>query len=101
MFLISPLNALLAPPEFSFRTITIPFFLMAFYYLSRIVELVYPTQGWTVFVNKYTNEVWSKSNTTHSDKAGEWKVDLGNKEPSKNSKITIWISDGKIIKIDK
>lgn len=40
------------------------------------MELVYPTQGWTVFVNKYTNEVWSKSNTTHSDKAGEWKVDL-------------------------
>ena len=101
MLLISPLNALLAPPEFSFRTITIPFFLMAFYYLSRIVELVYPTQGRTIFVNKYTNEVWSKSNTSHSDKTGEGKVGIGNKEPNKNSKITIGISNGKIIKVNK
>ena len=59
------------------------------------------SQGRTIFVNKYTNEIWSKSNTSHSDKAGEWKVGIGNKEPNKNSKITIGISNGKIIKVNK
>ena len=59
------------------------------------------SQGRTIFVNKYTNEIWSKSNTSHSDKTGEWKVGIGNKEPNKNSKITIGISNGKIIKVNK
>ena len=59
------------------------------------------SQGRTIFVNKYTNEIWSKSNTSHSDKIGEWKVGIGNKEPNKNSKITIGISNGKIIKVNK
>jgi len=40
-------------------------------------------------------------NTSHSDKTGEWKVGIGNKEPNKNSKITIGISNGKIIKVNK
>ncbi|MBD2812698.1 RHS domain-containing protein, partial [Xenorhabdus sp. Vera] len=53
------------------------------------------------YKNKNTNEIWSKSNTTHSDKAGEWKVGIGKAEPKPRHKITIGMSDGKIIKIDK
>ena len=59
------------------------------------------SQGRIIFVNKYTNDIWFKSNTSHSDKTGEWKVGIGNKEPNKNSKITIGISNGKIIKVNK
>lgn len=53
------------------------------------------------YKNKYTDEIWSKSNTSHSDKQGEWKVGIGKSEPKPRHKITIGMSDGKIIKIDK
>ncbi|HGO5855381.1 TPA: hemagglutinin repeat-containing protein, partial [Mannheimia haemolytica] len=58
------------------------------------------SKGNAVYVNKHTGEIWSKSNTRHSDKAGEWKVGLNGKEPTASKKITIGDSDGKIIKKD-
>ena len=51
--------------------------------------------------NKYTGEIWSKSNTAHSDKSGEWKVGIGKTAPTKSRKITLGMSNGQIIKIDK
>ncbi|UXN35329.1 hypothetical protein N8E86_03720 [Avibacterium paragallinarum] len=51
--------------------------------------------------NRYTGEIWEKSETQHSDKNGEWKVGIGKDTPNKTRKITIGRSDGKIIKIDK
>ncbi|WP_368300305.1 hypothetical protein [Kluyvera sichuanensis] len=53
------------------------------------------------YKNKHTDEVWSKSNTSHSDKQGEWKVGIGKAEPKPRHKITIGMSDGKVIKVDK
>lgn len=53
------------------------------------------------FKNTNTGEIWSKSNTQHSDKIGEWKVGIGKNAPSPSKKITVGMSDGKIIKIDK
>ncbi|MFG6653494.1 hypothetical protein ACG0Z5_03280 [Scandinavium sp. M-37] len=53
------------------------------------------------FKNNNTGEIWSKNNTTHSDKMGEWKVGIGKSDPSPSHKITVGMSDGKIIKIDK
>ncbi|MFZ7201536.1 hypothetical protein ACLSY2_10170, partial [Avibacterium avium] len=50
--------------------------------------------------NRYTGEIWEKSETQHSDKNGEWKVGIGKDTPNKTRKITIGRSDGKIIKID-
>ncbi|TCP92063.1 VENN motif-containing pre-toxin protein [Cricetibacter osteomyelitidis] len=52
------------------------------------------------YKNNYTDEIWEKSNTKHSDKLGEWKVGLGKNRPSKTKKITVGVSDGKIIKFD-
>ncbi len=53
------------------------------------------------YKNQNTGEIWSKSNTTHSDKLGEWKVGIGKNAPTPSKKITVGMSDGKIIKIDK
>ncbi|WP_275898202.1 RHS repeat-associated core domain-containing protein [Halomonas binhaiensis] len=53
------------------------------------------------YKNDHTGELWSKSNTAHSDKAGEWKVGIGKAEPKPRQKITVGMSDGKIIKVDK
>jgi RHS repeat-associated protein len=53
------------------------------------------------YKNNHTNEIWSKSNTSHSDKQGEWKVGIGKSAPKPRHKITIGMSDGKIIKVDK
>jgi len=53
------------------------------------------------YKNNHTNEIWSKSNTSHSDKQGEWKVGIGKSAPKPRYKITIGMSDGKIIKVDK
>ena len=54
-----------------------------------------------LYKNKYTQEIWQKSHTDHSDKLGEWKVGLGkNKPPMKTKKVTVGRSDGKILKID-
>ncbi len=53
------------------------------------------------YKNQNTGEIWSKSNTTHSDKLGEWKVGIGKNSPTPSKKITVGMSDGKIIKIDK
>ncbi|WP_231923626.1 VENN motif pre-toxin domain-containing protein [Gallibacterium genomosp. 3] len=36
--------------------------------------------------NKYTGEIWEKSETQHSDKEGEWKVGIGKNSPSKTKK---------------
>ncbi|MFZ7263227.1 hypothetical protein ACLSZR_10400, partial [Avibacterium avium] len=55
-------------------------------------------RGQTLYINKYTGEKWSISDTKHSDKNGEWKVGLNRNEPERNRKITIGRSDGKIIK---
>ncbi|MFU2090558.1 VENN motif pre-toxin domain-containing protein, partial [Avibacterium avium] len=57
-------------------------------------------RGQTLYINKYTGEKWSISDTKHSDKNGEWKVGLNRNEPERNRKITIGRSDGKIIKKD-
>ncbi|MCL2891252.1 RHS repeat-associated core domain-containing protein [Brenneria tiliae] len=53
------------------------------------------------YKNQNTGEIWSKSNTTHSDKLGEWKVGIGKNAPTPSKKITVGLSDGKIIKVDK
>lgn len=53
-----------------------------------------------IWKNKYTNELWEKSTSTHSDKNGEWKIGLNGQEPRKMKKITVGISNGKIIKYD-
>ncbi|NPE64955.1 hypothetical protein HKX68_19605, partial [Dickeya dadantii] len=58
-------------------------------------------KGGNNYKNNYTGESWSKSNTTHSDKLGEWKVGIGKSAPTPSKKITVGMSDGKIIKIDK
>ncbi|PXZ39867.1 hypothetical protein DM482_03805 [Avibacterium paragallinarum] len=58
------------------------------------------SKGNAIYVNKYTGEIWSRSNTIHSDKSGEWKVGLDGKEPTVSKKFTIGNSDGKIIKKD-
>ncbi|MGV6988169.1 hemagglutinin repeat-containing protein [Testudinibacter sp. P80/BLE/0925] len=58
------------------------------------------TKNGRQYKNNYTDEIWEKSNTQHSDKLGEWKVGLGKNSPSKTKKITVGVSDGKIIKID-
>ncbi|MFZ7142370.1 hypothetical protein ACLSY0_01255 [Avibacterium avium] len=58
------------------------------------------SKGNAIYVNKYTGEIWSRSNTIHSDKSGEWKVGLDGKEPTISKKFTIGNSDGKIIKKD-
>ena len=51
------------------------------------------------YVNKHTNEVWSKSHTQHNADS-EWKVGLKpGKDPTKSKKITV-SGDGKIIKFD-
>ena len=48
--------------------------------------------------NKYTGEIWDRSDTTHSDAAGEWKVGSSKGEfPRPNDEITIG-HDGVIIK---
>ncbi|WP_240630257.1 RHS repeat-associated core domain-containing protein, partial [Brenneria alni] len=52
------------------------------------------------YKNNSTGEIWSKSDTIHSDKSGEWKVGIGKNEPTPRKKITIGMSDGKIIKLD-
>lgn len=57
------------------------------------------------YVNKKTGEIWQKSNTNHSgDSVGEWKVGLNKKgrmqTPTESKKITIGMSDGKVIKIE-
>ena len=52
-------------------------------------------------INKYTGEIWQKSHTSHTDKMGEWKIGINGKPPTRTKKITIGISDGKIIKIEK
>ena len=58
------------------------------------------SKGKSIYENKYTGEIWSRSNTVHSDKSGEWKVGLDGKEPTVSKKFTIGDSDGKIIKKD-
>ena len=52
------------------------------------------------FKNKYTDEIWSESYTSHSDKNGEWKVGLNGRDPIDTKKITIGRSDGKVIKFN-
>ncbi|KGQ31271.1 hypothetical protein P375_08330 [Gallibacterium genomosp. 2] len=58
------------------------------------------SKGKTIYENKYTGEIWSRSNTVHSDKSGEWKIGLDGKEPTVSKKFTIGDTDGKIIKKD-
>lgn len=57
------------------------------------------------YTNIHTEEIWQKSDSQHSDKSGEWKVGLRKngkmQEPNPRKKITIGMSDGKIIKIEK
>jgi filamentous hemagglutinin len=54
------------------------------------------------YKNKYTDEIWKKSNTNHSGSVGgEWKVGLGKgKIPTKSNKITV-SGTGIILKINK
>lgn len=56
------------------------------------------------YTNIHTGEIWQKSTTQHSDKSGEWKVGLNKngsmQKPTESKKITIGMSDGKIIKIE-
>jgi filamentous hemagglutinin len=54
------------------------------------------------YKNKYTGEIWKKSNTNHSGSVGgEWKVGLGKgKIPTKSNKITV-SGTGIILKINK
>ncbi|WP_241836821.1 RHS repeat-associated core domain-containing protein [Salinivibrio sp. IB574] len=53
------------------------------------------------YKNLNTGEIWSKSKTQHSDKAGEWKVGIGKMKPQRTKKITVGVSDGKVIKVDR
>ena len=57
-------------------------------------------RGGQKYKNKNTNEIWEKSRTSHSDKNGEWKVGLNERDPIDTKKITIGRSDGKVIKFN-
>lgn len=50
------------------------------------------------YQNKYTGEIWQRSDTQHMGKQGEWKVGIGKNPPQKGSKITVDAQTGKVLK---
>ena len=57
--------------------------------------------GKKFYKNNNTGEIWSKSDTQHTGKQGEWKVGTGKDFPNKNHKITVDMKSGKILKIER